>query len=84
MMGQLPAAQNTLFYEFSLEQHIPHDHLLRQIDQFLDFDSIRQHLTPYYSHTGRPSIDPELVIWMLLVGYCYGIHSERLLIAAQN
>ena len=84
MMGQLPAAQNALFYEFSLEQHIPNDHLLRQIDQFLDFDSIRQHLTPYYSHTGRPSVDPELMIRMLLVGYCYGIHSERRLCEEVN
>jgi len=77
MMGQLPAAQNSLFYEFSLEQHVPQGHLLRQIDRFLDFDSIRQHLSPYYSHTGRPSIDPELMIRMLLLGYCYGIRSER-------
>lgn len=77
MMGQLPRAQNALFYELSLEQHIPNNHLLRQIDQFLDFDSIRRYLTPYYSHTGRPSIDPELMIPMLLVGYCYGIRSER-------
>ena len=84
MMGQLPAAQNALFYEFSLERHIPSDHLLRKIDQFLDFDSIRQHLTPYYSHTSRPSIDPELMIRMLLVGYCYGIHSERRLCEEVN
>ena len=84
MMGQLPAAQNALFYEFSLEQHISNDHLLRQVDQFLDFDSIRQHLTPYYSYTGRPSIDPELMIRMLLVGYCYGIHSERRLCEEVN
>lgn len=84
MMGQLPAAQNALFYEFSLEQHIPNDHLLRLIDQFLDFDSIRQYLTPYYSHTGRPSVDPELMIRMLLVGYCYGIHSERRLCEEVN
>ncbi len=77
MMGQLPPAQNALFYDFCLEDHIPSDHLLRQINEFLDFDSIRQHLKPFYSHTGRPSIDPELMIRMLLVGYCYGIHSER-------
>jgi len=77
MMGQLPAAQNALFYDFCLEQHIPPDHLLRQINQFLDFDAIRKHLKPFYSHTGRPSIDPELMIRMLLVGYCYGIRSER-------
>ena len=77
MMGQLPAAQNALFYDFSLEQHIPPDHLLRQINQFLDFGIIRNHLKPFYSHTGRPSIYPELMIRMLLVGYCYGIRSER-------
>ena len=84
MMGQLPAAQNALFYEFSLEQHIPDNHLLRQIDQFLDFDTIRQHLTSHYSHTGRPSIDPELMIRMLLLGYCYGIRSERRLCEEVN
>jgi transposase len=84
MMGQLPAAQNALFYDFSLEHHIPDDHLLRQIDQLLDFDAIRQHLTPHYSHTGRPSIDPELMIRMLLLGYCYGIRSERRLCEEVN
>jgi len=84
MMGQLPAAQNALFYEFCLEKHIPEDHLLRQIDQFLDFDQIRQHLQPFYSTTGRPSIDPELMIRMLLVGYCYGIRSERRLCEEVN
>jgi transposase len=77
MMGQLPAQQNALFYEFCLETHIPDGHLLRQIDQFLDLDQARVHLDPFYSHTGRPSIDPELMIRMLLVGYCYGIRSER-------
>jgi transposase len=77
MMGQLPAQQNALFYEFCLENHIPEDHLLRQVDQFLDFDQARIHLDPFYSHTGRPSIDPELMIRMLLIGYCYGIRSER-------
>jgi transposase len=77
MMGQLPAQQNALFYEFCLEKHIPDEHLLRQIDQFLDFDQTRVHLDPFYSHTGRPSIDPELMIRMLLIGYCYGIRSER-------
>jgi transposase len=77
MMGQLPAQQNALFYEFCLENHIPEAHLLRQIDQFLDLDQARVHLDPFYSHTGRPSVDPELMIRMLLVGYCYGIRSER-------
>jgi transposase len=77
MMGQLPPRQNALFYEFCLEKQIPDTHLLRQVDQFLDFTQIRQHLQSYYSHTGCPSIDPELMIRMLLVGYCYGIRSER-------
>ena len=53
MMGQLPAAQNELFYDFNLEQRIPGNHLLRKIDQFLDFDQIRSHLHSFYSHTGR-------------------------------
>ncbi len=77
MMGELPPEQNALFYDFCLEKHIPNNHLLRKIDQFLDFAEIRKHLTSYYSHTGRPSIDPELMIRMLLIGYCYGIRSER-------
>ena len=76
-MGQLPPQQNNLFYEFCLENHIPEDHLLRQVDQFLDFEPIKEHLKPYYSHIGRPSVDPELMIRMLLIGYCYGIRSER-------
>jgi len=84
MMGQLPAAQNALFYDFCLERHIPEDHLLRQIDQFLDFDQIRHHLQPFYSTNGRPSIDPELMIRMLLVGYCHGIRSERRLCEEVN
>lgn len=77
MMGQLAADQNALFYDFNLEQRIPDNHLLRKIDQFLDFNQIRLHLHSFYSHTGRPSIDPELMIRMLLIGYCYGIRSER-------
>jgi len=77
MMGHLPAQQNALFYEFCLEKHIPESHLLRQIDQFLDLGFIHDELDTYYSHTGRPSIDPELMIRMLLIGYCYGIRSER-------
>jgi len=77
MMGQLPAGQNALFYEFCLEKHIPPDHLLRRIDAFLDLDNLRQHLTTFYSTKGRPSVDPELMIRMLIVGYCFGIRSER-------
>lgn len=76
MMGhQVERAQ--LFYEFSLERQVPSDHLLRRIDQVLDLSWLRAELAPFYSAIGRPSIDPELMIRMLLVGYCYGIRSER-------
>jgi transposase len=77
MMGPRQEAQAALFYEFSLEDHVPQDHLLRSIDRFVDLSSIRAHLADFYSHTGRPSVDPELLIRMLLVGYCFGIRSER-------
>jgi len=77
MMGPRQEAQTALFYEFCLEDHVPDDHLLRSIDRFVDLSSIRQHLAAFYSSTGRPSIDPELLIRMLLVGYCMGIRSER-------
>ena len=77
MLGPRQEAQAALFYEFSLEDHVPQDHLLRSIDQFVDLSSIRTYLADFYSHTGRPSIDPELLIRMLLVGYCFGIRSER-------
>lgn len=63
-----------------LEDHVPHDHLLRRINWLLDFDAIRQELATLYSHTGRPSIDPELMLRMLLIGYLYGIRSERRLV----
>ncbi len=69
--------QEALFYEFSLEDHVPADHLLRRIDALMDFSDVRAHLAPFYSATGRPSIDPELMIRMLIVGYCLGIRSER-------
>ena len=77
MMGPRQEAQSALFYEFCLEDHVPTDHLLRSIDRFVDLSDIRQFLASYYSSTGRPSIDPELMIRMLLVGYCMGIRSER-------
>jgi len=77
MMGERTVAQEALFYEFSLERHVPANHLLRSIDRFVDLSGIRAHLRPYYSDTGRPSIDPELMIRMLIVGYCFGIRSER-------
>jgi len=77
MMGQQGGQQDELFYSFSLESHVPGDHLLRGIDRCLDLSELRQQLVPYYSHTGRPSIDPELMVRMLLVGYSFGIRSER-------
>ncbi len=77
MLGPRQEAQAALFYEFSLEDHVPQDHLLRSIDRFVDLGSIRAHLADFYSRTGRPSVDPELLIRMLLVGYCFGIRSER-------
>ena len=76
MMGmQVQPAQ--LFYEFRLDDHVPGDHLLRRIDRFLDLGSVRSELRPFYSTIGRPSIDPELMMRMLIVGYCMGIRSER-------
>jgi len=77
MMGPRQEAQAALFYEFSLEDHVPRNHLLRSIDRFVDLSGIRSYLTDFYSHTDRPSVDPELLIRMLLVGYCFGIRSER-------
>ena len=77
MMGERTVAQEQLFYEFSLERHVPADHLLRSIDRFVDLSSLREELRPFYSETGRPSIDPELMIRMLIIGYTHGIRSER-------
>lgn len=77
MMGERQVVQAALFYEFSLEGHVPADHLLRSIDRFVDLSELRAQLSPYYSSTGRPSIDPELLIRMLIIGYCFGIRSER-------
>lgn len=76
-MGSQGGVQERLFYSFNLEDHVPRDHLLRGVDQFLDLGELREHLAPFYSHTGRPSIDPELMIRMLVLGYCFGIRSER-------
>jgi transposase len=77
MMGHRQVEQAALFYEFSLERHVPRDHRLRSIDRFVEFDELRRELAPFYSNLGRPSVDPELMIRMLLVGYCSGIRSER-------
>ena len=77
MMGHRQVEQAALFYEFSLERHVPADHQLRSIDRFVELDDLRRALAPFYSTLGRPSIDPELMIRMLIVGYCFGIRSER-------
>ena len=77
MMGERMVAQEALFYSFNLDRHVPADHLLRSIDRFVDLSAIREHLRPFYSETGRPSIDPDLMIRMLIIGYCMGIRSER-------
>jgi transposase len=77
MMGERRVMQEALFYGFSLERHVPDDHRLRKIDRFVDLSELRTYLGPYYLETGRPSIDPELMMRMLIVGYCFGIRSER-------
>jgi transposase len=71
------SGQAALFYEFSLERHVPAEHLLRSVHRFAELDGVRCEPVPFYSKVGRPSIDPELLIRMLIVGYCFGIRSER-------
>ncbi|MFZ1006801.1 MAG: transposase, partial [Candidatus Sulfotelmatobacter sp.] len=80
MMGQ-HARSEVLFYYFRLEDQVPEHHLLRLIDQHISFEFVRQQLKDSYSETGRPSIDPELLLLrILLIGYLYGITSERKLV----
>src|SRR6266568_116189 len=79
MMGQQPRTES-LFYYFRLEEQIPEDHLLRLIDRHVDLSFVRERLRNFYSSTGRPSIDPEVLLRLLLVGYLYGITSERRLL----
>ena len=79
MMGQQPRMES-LFYYFRLEDQIPEDHLLRLIDRYVDFRFVRERLRDAYSSMGRPSIDPEILLRLLVVGYLYGITSERRLI----
>ena len=81
MMGRQQPQPEQIFYEFQLERHVPVDHILRHIDAVLDLGAIRRAVEPYYASTGRPSIDPELMIRMLLIGYAFGIRSERRLCA---
>jgi transposase len=77
MMGCNSGGHNKLLYSFNLEDHVPQNHLLRGIDHYLDLSELRQHLAEFYSHTGRPSIDPDLMIRMLIIDYSFGIRSER-------
>ena len=79
MMGRQRADQAQFFYSFHLEERIPASHLLRKINVFVSeaLADVHREMAAFYSHTGRPSIDPELMMRMLIVGYCYGIRSER-------
>ena len=77
MMGRREAGQGQFFYSFDLNEVVPADHLVRQIDGLLVLSWVHKELATYYSHTGRPSIDPVLMMRMLLVGYVFAIRSER-------
>jgi transposase len=79
MMGRRWGEQASLFYQFRLDERVPKDHLLRRVDSFVTaaLSDTHEKLKPYYSEIGRPSVDPELMIRMLIVGYCYGLRSER-------
>jgi transposase len=81
MMGRREEGQGQFFYSFDLDKVVPPDHLVRQIDGLLDLSWVHKELAPYYSHTGRPSIDPVLMIRMLIVGYVFALRSERRLCA---
>ena len=76
-MGRRDDGQVQFLYAFDLDKVVPADHLVRQIDAVLDLSWVHRELRPYYSHTGRPSIDPVLMIRMLLVGYVFALRSER-------
>jgi transposase len=79
MMGRSSQDQGQLFYSFNLEEVVPNDHVVRAIARVLDLLWVRAELAPHYSPIGRPSIDPVLMIWMLIVGYVFAIRSERAL-----
>ena len=79
MMGRLDRDQGQLFYSFRLDEAVPADHRAREIAAVLDLSWVHGELAPHYSHLGRPSIDPVLMIRMLIVGYVFAIRSERLL-----
>ena len=77
MMGRLERDQEQFFYRYNLDELVPADHLVRKLAALLDLSWLREELAPYYSHTGRPSVDPELMVRMLIVGYVFAIRSER-------
>jgi transposase len=77
MMGRRTTGQGQLFYAFALDEVVPASHLVRKIDSILDLSWVHQELAPFYSSTGRPSIDPELMLRMLILGYIFAIRSER-------
>ena len=79
MMGRRKSEQGQLFYAFDLDTVVPEDHQVRRIAEVLDLSWVRTELAPHYSHTGRPSIDPELMIRLLILGYVFAIRSERAL-----
>jgi transposase len=79
MMGRLKRDQGQLFYSFCLDEVVPADHRVREIAAVLDLSWVHAELAPYYSPLGRPSIDPELMIRLVIVGYVFAIRSERLL-----
>src|SRR5450830_1581646 len=77
MMGRRKDGQGQFFYSFNLDEVVPPDHLVRQVDGVLDLSWVHKELAPYYSHTGLPSIDPVLMIRLLIVGYVFALRSER-------
>jgi hypothetical protein len=77
MMGRLDHDQEQLFYSFCLDEAVPHDHPVREIAAVLDLSWVRSELAPFYPKMGRPSIDPERMMWMLIIGYVFAIRSER-------
>jgi len=79
MMGRRSGDQASLFYEFRLDDRVPKNHLLRRINAFVAAApaDVHEQLDPHYSEIGPPSLDPELMIRMLIIGYCYGLRSAR-------
>lgn len=77
MMGERTVMQEALFYSFSLEDHVPQNHLLRTVERFVYLDGLGEKLRPFYSEIGRAPINPKLTIRMLLICYCLEIRSER-------